>query len=101
MTSGELIKTRISPPANAADVKTIAIYNNPLPRKTVAKKRSSSEPKRLRTTAMNHRKAIPANGSRFKASETVVEWLITYDGCAAGLAGIEIQIRRSLAISNT
>jgi hypothetical protein len=32
-----------------------------------------SSPKRLRTTAMNHRKAIPAKGTRFKASEIVFE----------------------------
>src|SRR5262249_23681507 len=44
------------------------MYNNPLPKKTVAKNWSSNSPRRLRTTPINHREAIPANGSRFKAA---------------------------------
>jgi len=92
--SGALIKTRMSPPARAADVKVIAMYSSPLPRKTVAKKRSSSAPRRLRTTAINHKKAMPANGIRFKASEIGLEWLIRARSCASGFAGIETQMRR-------
>jgi len=47
-----------------------------------------------RTTAMNHRKAIPANGNTFKASEIVLEWRIKAKSCASGFAGMELQIRR-------
>ena len=36
----------------------------PLPKKTVAKKRSSRSPIWSRMTAMNHRNMIPANGAR-------------------------------------
>ena len=42
--------------------KTQAANSRPLPKKTVAKKRSSRSPNRSRTTAMNHRKAMPAMG---------------------------------------
>jgi len=45
-------------------MKRIATDSRSLPRKTVAKKRSSRSPIRLRTTAMSHRKAMPANGAR-------------------------------------
>jgi len=44
--------------------------NRPLPRNTVAKKRSSCTPIRSRITPMNHRKAIPANGTRFSPIAT-------------------------------
>ena len=36
----------------------------PLPKKTVAKKRSSRSPIWSRITATNHRNMIPANGAR-------------------------------------
>jgi hypothetical protein len=42
----------------------IATNSSPLARNTVAKNRSSRSPIRLRTTAMNHRNAIPAKGTR-------------------------------------
>ena len=48
----------------------MAMKSSPLPRNTVAKNRSSPSPIRSRTTPMNQRKAMPANGSRFKARST-------------------------------
>ncbi len=63
----------ITPPAMAAEANNMARNKSPLPRNTVAKKRSSFSPSLSRTTPMNHKKAIPANGSRFKANVTVPE----------------------------
>ena len=42
----------------------MATNSRPLPRNTVAKKRSSWSPIRSRTTPRNHRNAMPANGAR-------------------------------------
>ena len=56
-----------SPAATAPVQNSIATNSSPLPRNTVAKKRSSFSPMRSRTTPMNHRKAIPANGNRLRA----------------------------------
>jgi hypothetical protein len=58
------------PPARAAAQKNIPMNNSPLPRKTVAKKRSSRPPIRSRSTPTNQRNAIPANGTRFRATAT-------------------------------
>ena len=41
----------------------MATKSRPLPRKTVAKNLSSRAPMRSRTTPMNHRKAMPVNGT--------------------------------------
>src|SRR5208283_3045569 len=57
----------ISPPAKAAPTNSMATNSRPLPRKTDAKNRSSRRPIRSRTTPMNHKKAIPANGTRSNA----------------------------------
>ena len=65
----------MSPPVIAAPVKIMATNNRPLPRNTVAKKRSSRLPIRSRSTRMNHRNAIPANGMRFKAIATAARRL--------------------------
>ena len=59
-----------SPPETAAPTKSMATNNRPLPRNTVAKKRSSRWPTRSRITPMNHKKAMPANGTRFSAIST-------------------------------
>ena len=55
-------------PETAAATKSIAMKSRPLPRNTVAKKRSSASPTRSRTTPMNHRNAIPANGTSASAT---------------------------------
>ena len=57
-------------PAVAAEAKSIAVKSRPLPRNTVAKKRSSASPTRSRTTPMNQRNAIPANGMIASANST-------------------------------
>ena len=62
--------TSMSAPEMAAAPKRHATNSNPLPRNTVAKNRSSSSPRRSRSTPMNHRNAIPANGTRYSASRT-------------------------------
>ena len=58
------------PPATAAATNSMATNNRPLPRNTVAKNRSSRSPIRSRSTPMNQRKAMPANGMRFSAIAT-------------------------------
>ena len=64
------VASAIRPPAIAAATKSMATNNRPLPRNTVAKKRSSRSPIRSLSTPMNHRNAIPANGTRFSATAT-------------------------------
>src|SRR4029079_8556251 len=46
--------------------KSIARNSSPLPRKNVENNRSSTGPSWSRTTPMNHRKAMPANGTRWR-----------------------------------
>ena len=60
----------ISPPAKAAAANSMATNSSPLPRNTEAKNRSSRCPIRSRTTPMNHKKAMPAKGTRFSAMTT-------------------------------
>ena len=50
--------------------KSMSRNSSPLPRKTVENNRSSTGPSRSRTTPMNHRKAIPANGTRCRPTLT-------------------------------
>ena len=52
----------------AAPTNSMARKSSPLPMKTVEKSRSSTSPSCSRTTPMNHRKAIPANGTRLRLS---------------------------------
>ncbi len=81
----------MSPPATAAATNSMPTNSRPLPRKTVAKKRSSRPPIRSRSTPMNQRKAIPANGTRFSAIVTAVrcaDW-VSHEPAAAELAGTE------------
>ena len=61
--SWNLTAASSAPPTPAA-MNNIATNSRPLPRNTVAKNRSSRSPIRFRTTAMNHRNAMPANGAR-------------------------------------
>jgi hypothetical protein len=79
----------ISPPANAAPTNNMATNSSPLPKNTDAKNRSSRCPIRSRTTPMNHKKAIPANGTRFSANAMVARcdvsvshapWVAASDG---------------------
>lgn len=67
-------RAAMSPPATAAATNKIPVNNRPLPRNTVANKRSSRAPIRSRTTPMNHRNAMPANGTRLSATATPVRW---------------------------
>ena len=60
--SNRLFATRLA--TCAAPDQYIATNNRPLPRNTVARNRSSCWPIRSRTTPMNHRNVIPANGAR-------------------------------------
>jgi hypothetical protein len=62
----------MSPPPTAAATNSMATNSRPLPRNTVAKKRSSRSPIRSRSTPTNHRNAIPANGTRLSATATAV-----------------------------
>ena len=61
----------MSASATAAATNSTLTNKMPLPRNTVAKKRSSRSPIRSRSTPINHRKAIPANGTRLSAIATV------------------------------
>ena len=64
----------------------MATNNRPLPRNTVAKKRSSRSPIRSRSTPTNHRNAIPANGTRFNAIATTARCCesVSHDPGTAG-----------------
>ena len=76
---GATTKEVMSAPASAAAANSIARNNRPLPKKTVAKNRSSCSPRRSRNTPMNHRKAIPANGTKFRASAILPEAVLSHD----------------------
>ena len=60
-----LMASRPAPTPTATNI--IARKSSPLPMNTVEKNLSSKLPKPSRTTPMNHRKAIPANGMIFAA----------------------------------
>ena len=64
-----------SPAATAVATNIIARNKIPLPRNTDAKKRSSYRPNPSRTTPMNHRKLMPANGISF-AAVAIPPWLL-------------------------
>src|SRR6516164_825446 len=80
----------ISAPATAAAANSIAKNNNPLPKNTVAKNLSSRSPRRSRKTPMNHRNAIPANGTRLTARATVLDSDLSHDPGSCGSSGTEI-----------
>ncbi len=69
----------------------------------MAKNRSSRSPIRSRTTPTNHKKAIPANGMRFSAIDTVARRraLVSHAPGSAACAGTEILSSTSAAISST
>ena len=91
------------PPATAAATNIMPTNNRPLPRKTVAKKRSSCAPIRSLITPINHRKAIPANGMRFSPTATAVLFpeSVSHPPATAELAGAESLSRVSDAIRST
>ena len=92
-----------SPPPTAAATNNMATNNRPLPRNTVAKKRSSRSPIRSRSTPTNHRNAIPANGTRFSATTTAVRRAESdsHSPATLGSAGTESRSSTSAVISST
>jgi hypothetical protein len=58
----------------------------PLPRKTVAKNWSSSSPRRSRNTPINHKNAMPANGTKLSAKATSFELILSHAPVSCGLA---------------
>lgn len=99
--SGLMPYKLITLPATPEEVNSIAKNKSPLPRKTVEKNRSSDDPKRSRITPINHKKAIPENGIRFKARLTLAELSASQFPSACGLAGTESFIRTRLINSKT
>ena len=81
-----------------AEANNIATYSKPLPKKTVANRRSSYSPRWSRKTPMNHKNEIPANGTRFNASKSVLAWLSTSPAAANGFAGIDLRISNCVPI---
>jgi hypothetical protein len=73
-------------------MKTIARNSSPLPVYTVEKNRSSLSPVRSRITPMNQRKAMPANGTKPRASFTYPARSFSH-ALSAGSVGIEIRSR--------
>src|SRR6185437_4173623 len=71
------------------EAKTTARNRNPLPRNTVAKKRSSCSHMRSRSTPMNHKKVIPAKGNRPRARLTDLALLASHIPGSFGLSGTE------------
>src|SRR6516165_5702467 len=86
----------MAPAANS-----IARNSRPLPKNTVAKNRSSRLPKRSRKTPMNHRKASPANGTRFNAMATRLELVLSQSPDSSGSVGTEIRSSQKTAKSRT
>src|SRR5580692_11336274 len=91
------------PPSMPAATKNMPTNSRPLPMKIVAKKRSSCRPTRSLITPMNHRKAIPANGTRFIATSTVVRRAGSCSQAPAwpGFAGVDRWISTSEMIEST
>ena len=87
----EIEATNITAPITAAAANNIARNNKALPKNTLAKKRSSSRPSRSRSTPINHRKAIPANGTKFNATVTALVSVASHAPGSSGSAGIEVR----------
>ena len=79
----------------------MARNKSPLPRKTVAKKRSSSSPNRSRSTLMNHKKAMPANGTRFSARAPVFELVLSHAPVSSGSERTESRNSKRPVIRST
>src|SRR6266700_1536333 len=80
-------------PATPAATKVSQRYNKPLPKKIVENNWSSSSARRSRTTPMNHRKAIPANGNKLKAKESVFACPASDAPVSDGSVGMESRMR--------
>src|ERR1700735_1696366 len=91
------------PPSMPAATKNMPTNSRPLPMKILAKKPSACRPIRSLITPRNHRKAIPANGTRFSATSTVVRRAESFSQAPAwpGLAGGDSLISTSDAIVST
>jgi hypothetical protein len=89
------------PPTTAAEANRMARNRSPLPRKTVAKKRSSSSPSRSRSTPMNHKKAMPANGTRFSTRATLFELVSSHAPVSNGSARTESRNSRRPVMRRT
>src|SRR6516162_375616 len=87
--AGAVSNEIISAPATAAAANSIPKNSRPLPKNTVAKNLSSLAPKRSRSTPMNHRNAIPANGTRLIASATVFDSELSHAPGSRGSSGTE------------
>ena len=79
--------------------------NNPLPKNTVAKNRSSPSPIRSRTTPMNHKNTMPANGSRFKGEPPPESHLVSIGEpgppASCGSLGTARRTRTNAVVSST
>ena len=93
----------ITPPDTAAATNSMATNSRPLPRNTLAKNRSSRSPTRSRTTPMNQRKAMPANGTKFSATATAALFpeSVSHAPVPPGLAGTEILSSTSAVAMST
>src|ERR1700730_12926459 len=87
------------PPMVEAVTNIIPRNRRPLPRETVAKNWSSFSPRRSRNTPRNHRKAIPENGMRFKARDTLSEAVFSHEPVSLGLTGTDCQNNQRLQLS--
>jgi hypothetical protein len=67
-------------------------------RKTMAKKRSSSSPRPSRSTPMIHKKAMPANGTRFSARANVFDLVLSHAPVSSGSARTESRSSKRLII---
>lgn len=82
----------------AAAQNSIARKSNPLPRKTVANRRSSSGPRRSRITPTNQRKATPAKGMRLIANVIVSVRPLKTSKADEGSAGSESRSKAKVVI---
>ena len=99
---GELLIALLAavPPETAAATKSMPTNNRPLPRNTVAKNRSSRSPIRSRSTPMNHKKAMPANGITMSAARMRVLPAPIHPAPAKGSAGIAARSRIRLVANS-
>jgi hypothetical protein len=96
---GSAVKVRRIAPITAAAANKVARKSSPLPRKTVAKKRSSRVPRRSRSTPMNQRNEIPATGIKFNASATRPRSAVSQAPASNGSAGMTDRSIQKIAIN--
>src|SRR5436305_2714671 len=88
-------------PITAAATNSIERKSSALPRNTVAKKRSSCRSSRSRSTPIDHRKATPANGTRFKASVIRLVLATSHAPESSGSSGIDGRSSAKIANINS